>query len=111
VSLNNPDSRRAWRTVVATVVVVFLLVLAWRITDRLADAPSLREIARWGLGIVALFMLGYVMENGLRSFKWNLPGGFGGEANNEEPPASQAAQTVAAAAKDTADAISDGAKP
>jgi hypothetical protein len=105
VSLNNPDSRRAWRTVVATVVVLFLLVLAWRITDRLADAPSLREVARWGLGIVALFMLGYVMENGLRSFKWNLPGGFGGEADNGDQPVSQAAQAVADSAQSTADDI------
>lgn len=110
MSLNNPDSRRAWRTVVATVVVLLLIWLVWRITDRLTDAPSLREIARWGLAIVGLFMLGYVMENGLRSFKWNLPGGFGGEANNGDPPAGQAAQAVADSAQTTADVIKEAGK-
>lgn len=109
MSLNNPDSRRAWRTVVATAVVGLLLWLVWRITDRLTDVPSLREIARWGLAIVGLFMLGYVMENGLRSFKWNLPGGFGGEANNDDPPVAKAAQTVADSAQATADVIKDAA--
>lgn len=110
MSLNNPDSRRGWRTVVATVVVAVLLLFVWLIINRLTDIPGLREIARWSLGIVGLFMLGYVMENGLRSFKWNLPGGFGGEANNDDPPVAQAAQAVADSAQSTADIIKE-AKP
>ncbi len=107
MSLTNPDSRRAWRTVVATIVVGVLLYFVWAITDRLTDVPGLREIARWSLGIIGLFMLGYVMENGLRSFKWNLPGGFGGEADNGDPPVAKAAQAVADSAQTTADIIKD----
>lgn len=84
--IRNPDDRRGWRTVIVTIIIFVLLWIIWTITDRLTDAPSLRQIAQMGFAVIGLFMIGYVMENGLRSIKWNLPGGFGGEANAGDTP-------------------------
>lgn len=65
---DNPEKRRALRSIVQAIVVFVLLAFLWFWAGRL-DGDGLREVARWALAIVGLGTLGYVMENGLRAIK------------------------------------------
>lgn len=71
--LTNPEGRRALRSVVQALAVFILLAYLWYWAERL-DGPALREVARWSLAIIGLAELGYVMENGIRSFKASKSG-------------------------------------
>lgn len=64
MSLNNPDSRRALRSVVQAVIVLALVgLLAWLIALLSASAPDLFRIAMALCAIVGLYVLLIGVEN------------------------------------------------
>ena len=106
MSLNNPDSRRALRSVVQTVVALSILALVYWLVHLLRhDLPGLREIARYSLGIVALGTVFYGVENATRAFKLSV-----GVTGVTAESAGEAAQSVADAAQVQAEEVKrDGA--
>ena len=64
-----PDARRALRSMVQGALVVAVFCLAWSLSDRLVTEDGLREALRWAFSILGLGTIGYVIENGIRSFK------------------------------------------
>lgn len=85
MSLNNPDSRRALRSVVQAIVALALIALLFWITGLLEkDADGLRGIARGALIICGLGTLLYGAENVTRSVKFKagpVEGGIGDDAS------------------------------
>lgn len=64
MSLNNPDSRRALRTVVQAVIVLAMIgLLAWLIGLLSKSAPDLSRIALTLCGIMGLYVLLVGVEN------------------------------------------------
>lgn len=80
--LRDPELRRGLRNLAAIATVFALLALVWLWSARF-DVPTLRAALGWAMGIVALFTLGTVFDNGIRSFKLTL-GKDGGSAEVEE---------------------------
>lgn len=68
MNLANPEARRGLRSIVMAVVVVALLLFLWNWVPRLAD-KDLIEVVRGLLLLLALPLIGYQMENGIRAFK------------------------------------------
>ena len=64
-----PDARRALRSMVQGALVAGVFVLAWSLSDRLVTEDGLREALRWAFSILGLGTIGYIIENGIRSFK------------------------------------------
>lgn len=64
-----PDARRALRSMVQGALVVAVFCLAWSLSDRLVTEDGLREALRWAFSILGLGTIGYVIENGIRSFR------------------------------------------
>ena len=107
--LESPDARRGLRSVIAAIVTLTLVALVYWTVELLAKSPDhLLTIAEGCLLIVALGMLGYIAENGIRAIKIEGPGGMRADLETDAPAA---AQSVAVAAKSAADAISDEATP
>lgn len=105
MSLTNPDARRALRAGIEAVVSMAFVGLLYWITYLLTGhARELAGIARGALIIIGLGSLFYGAENVTRAIKLTGPAGFGAEFGGDAPAA---AQTVASAAKETADAISE----
>lgn len=81
MSLNNPDSRRALRSIIRGVATAVILVLLWKITGLLThDVPGLRMIARGALMILGLGELLYGAENVTRAVRFRIgpiEGGIG----------------------------------
>ena len=99
MSLRDPDTRRALRSVVQAIVALAVLALAFWLTHLLRDdVPGLREISRYALAIIGLGTFGYMLENTTRAFRAKL-----GIAE----VSSDAAQEVADAAQDKATQIKD----
>lgn len=70
MSLNNPDSRRALRSVVQAIVALAFVALLYWLTHLLkSDVPSLREIARGALIICGVGTILYGAENVTRAVK------------------------------------------
>jgi hypothetical protein len=84
VSLNNPDSRRALRSIVQGIVALALIALLYWITSLLSkDIIGLRNIARGALIICGLGTLLYGAENVTRSVRFKagpIEGGIGDDA-------------------------------
>jgi hypothetical protein len=68
MNLSNPEARRGLRSIVMAVVVLALLWFLWTWVPRLADA-DLIEAVRGLLVLLAIPLVGYQMENGLRAFR------------------------------------------
>ena len=86
MSLNNPDSRRALRSVVQAIVALALIALLYWLTHLLSkDTEGLRDIARGALIICGLGTLLYGAENVGRAVTFRGPfgigGGIGGDAD------------------------------
>lgn len=64
-----PDARRALRSIVQAALVVGVFVLAWSLSERLNEQAGLREALRWLFSLLGLGTIGYIIENGIRSFK------------------------------------------
>lgn len=64
-----PDARRALRSIVQAALVVAVFALAWSLAGRLTTEEGLREGLRWAFSILGLGTIGYIIENGIRSFK------------------------------------------
>jgi hypothetical protein len=64
-----PDARRALRSMVQAALVVAVFCLAWSLSERLSEQAALREALRWLFSLLGLGTIGYVIENGIRSFK------------------------------------------
>lgn len=62
MNLGNPEARRGLRTLVQSIAVLTLLGFLWFWAERLND-EALREVARWALGIIALFVAYTGAEN------------------------------------------------
>jgi hypothetical protein len=109
MSLSNPDTRRALRAVIQSVLALALIGLLYWITGRVSNTSSvLSDITRGTLIILALGELFYGAENVTRAIKLTGPAGFGAEFGGDAP---QAAQAVATAAQETANVIKDVAPP
>ena len=87
MSLINPDSRRAVRTIVEATVALSLIGLLYWLTYLLdGSASGLTTIARGALGVIGIGTLFYGAENVTRAIKINVPGGYGVEFGEEAPP-------------------------
>lgn len=76
MTLSNPETRRATRSVVHAIVVFTLLGLAWQLADKIDP--------RWVLAIIALAEFGHLLENTTRAFKLKVGrGGAEVEAGGE----------------------------
>ena len=106
MSLNNPASRSALRSIVFAVVVLSLLAFAYLFSFKLTTEAGLREVIRYAFIILFVSTLGYITETGIRSIK--AKGLLGDIEIGADAPA--AAQTVADTAQATADEIK-GATP
>jgi hypothetical protein len=85
MSLNNPDSRRALRSIVQAVVALSLIGLLYWITGLLSkDAAGLHSIARGALIICGLGTLLYGAENVVRSVHFKI-GPIEGGIGDEQP--------------------------
>jgi hypothetical protein len=98
MSLNNPDSRRATRTVVQAIVVLVMVGETWWFGARL-DVGGLRYLVGWLCTIIFTSQLGYIMENGLRSISFKLPGGGSADLTSND----QASTTVTTPVQTTAE--------
>lgn len=82
-----PDARRALRSMVQAALVAGVFILAWVLSDRLTSEEGFREALRWLFSLLGLGTIGYIIENGIRSFKGSAFGASidvqGGE--EEEP--------------------------
>jgi Na+-driven multidrug efflux pump len=63
MNLNNPDTRRALRNILLTIIVLVLLYFVYDALERLKQENSVLEIARDCLIIIGLFVLGVITEN------------------------------------------------
>jgi hypothetical protein len=61
MSLNNPDSRRALRSVTQAVIMLGFLVLVWLLATG--------NDTHWLIAVIAISVVGNQIENGVRSFK------------------------------------------
>jgi hypothetical protein len=61
MNLTNPEARRALRSVIIAIVQLGFLALVWR----LAEAKD----THWLIAVIAIAVVGYQIENGVRSFK------------------------------------------
>lgn len=76
MTLNNPDTRRALRSIIQAVIsLVILGFVGWLIYLLQADNPSLLKIAMALLGIVGMGTLFYGAENVTRAVKAKTPFG------------------------------------
>lgn len=105
MNLTNPEQRRGLRSVVQALIALAVIVLAWWLSERLASEDGVREALRWLFGIAGLGTFFYGLENTTRAFK--LSAGRDG-IRMESGAVSEAAQEVADAAQDEADAIAAG---
>ncbi len=104
MSLTNPDSRRALRSVIEAIVALALVALLWWLTSLLSGVPKgLESIARGALVILGLNAIFYGAENVTRAIKLTGPLGTSAEFGADDAP--QAAQAVADSAQTTADVI------
>jgi hypothetical protein len=82
--LNNPNSRRALRSIVQAIVALALIGLLYWLTQLLSrDVIGLRQIARGALIICGLGTLLYGAENVSRAVKFKagpIEGGIGDDA-------------------------------
>lgn len=109
MSLRDPDTRRALRSIVQAIVALVVIGLVGWIIDSLRGHPKeLYGIAVGSLIIVGLGTLLYGAENVTRAVRFKGPFGIEGGIGDE---AARAAEQVAAAAVDTASAIKEDAKP
>ena len=67
MTLNNPDTRRALRAIVQAIVTLGILALVWRLAEG--------RDTRWLIAVLAIPMIGYQVENGVRSFKGGIGSG------------------------------------
>lgn len=84
MSLNNPDSRRALRSVIQAIVALAVIGLLYWLTHLLSkDVDGLRGISRGALIIVGMGTLLYGAENVTRAVRFKGPfgieGGIGGD--------------------------------
>lgn len=80
-----PESRRAIRTLVQSAAILALLYFVWSWASRL-DNEGVREVARWALAIIALFVAYTGAENFRRAkFEANVGGNkIGGELDGAD---------------------------
>lgn len=84
--LDNPDKRRALRSIVQAVVALVIVgLVAWIIHLLRTETEPLYKIALALLGIVFAGTAGYTMENVTRAFKLSVgPEGLVAEADDEK---------------------------
>jgi len=58
---SNPESRRALRSIIVSIVLLGFLAIVWQ----LAGADD----THWLIAVIAIAVTGYQIENGVRSFK------------------------------------------
>lgn len=111
MSLNNPASRSALRSLVFAGVILAMIAFAYIFSYRLTSEDGLRESLRYAFLIILVGTLGYVTENGIRSIKAKgLLGDIELNADDVPSGASVGAQVTAAAAQNTADQITEQSK-
>lgn len=89
MSLNNPDSRRAVRSVVQAVVVLVLVgFIGWLIDLLSANAPDLSRIAMALCAIVGLYVLLIGVENVGRAVIKVSTDGAEADIGGDAPPGS-----------------------
>lgn len=54
-----PDTSWLWRRVLIFAVLAVMLFIAWRVSERVVDVATLRQINRYAYGIIALGLLLY----------------------------------------------------
>ena len=101
MSLNNPASRSALRSIVFAIAVMALLAFAYIFSFKLTTEAGLREVLRYCFVILFVSTLGYITETGIKSIKAK------GLLGDIEMGTGDAAQTVADSAQATADTIKD----
>lgn len=90
MSLNNPDSRRALRSVIEAIVGLSLIGLLYWLTGLLKGVPAgLELIARGALTILGIGTFMYGAENVTRAVKISTPFGSASVGEDDEPDAKQ----------------------